>query len=127
MGRKKQDEPRAFDDERLLLNAQSPDEEVRGDAVRSLCPCHAGWEAFERNVSVVLHALRDRSRSVRAHALHVFDDAARMQHVAESVYESGDTEERAHAGRAGRARGRGGRRRSGPRPHEVDERRAKGR
>jgi hypothetical protein len=51
----------------------------RGDAVRSFCPCHAGWEVFEQHISEVLHSLKDGSRVVRAHALHVFDDAARMQ------------------------------------------------
>jgi hypothetical protein len=64
---------------RLELDSQSADESVRGDGVRGLCPCHAGWEVFEQNVSVVFRRLRDRSRVVRAHALHVIEDAARMQ------------------------------------------------
>jgi hypothetical protein len=72
--------------ERLDRDLQSPDEVVRGDAVRSLCPCHAGWEAFEQNVSIVFRSLRDRSRVVRAHALHVFEDAARMQSAEELHY-----------------------------------------
>jgi hypothetical protein len=70
--------------ERLILDLQSPDDEVRGEAVRSLCPCHAGWEMFEQKVDVVLRLLRDRSQVVRAHALHVIEDAARMQ-VAEDL------------------------------------------
>ena len=74
------------DSERLLRDLQSPDEAVRGDAVRSLCPCHAGWEAFEGHVGAVLSMLRDGSREVRAHALHVFDDAARMVHDGELEY-----------------------------------------
>jgi hypothetical protein len=69
--------------ERLLPNLQSPDEEARGDAVRGLCPCHAGWDAFEGHVSDVMRMLRDPSRDVRAHALHVLEDAARMQHAEE--------------------------------------------
>ena len=64
-----------------LRDFQSHDEEVRGDAVRGFCPCHAGWETFEDHVGDVLQMLRDPSRVVRAHALHVFDDAARMQLV----------------------------------------------
>ena len=62
------------------------DEVVRGDAVRGLCPCHAGWDLFEQHVGDVNRALRDPSRAVRRHALHVFDDAARMQSVADLQY-----------------------------------------
>ena len=79
MGRKKHPACPAIDGERLLRDMQSPDETVRGKTVRGLCPCHAGWEAFERHVSLVLRAIGDRSRGVRAQALHVFHDAARMQ------------------------------------------------
>ena len=80
--------------ERIIPDLQSPDEEVRGDAVRALCPCHAGWEVFEQQVGVVLLSLRDRSRSVRAHALHVFEDATRMQSAADLRYHLEAGEER---------------------------------
>jgi len=82
----------APDVENLLPNLQSPDEEARGNAVHGLCPCHAGWEVFEGHVCDVLRMLRDPSRAVRAHALHVFEDAARMQLVADLSYylEAGD-------------------------------------
>jgi hypothetical protein len=79
---------------RLDRDMQSPDEVVRGDALRSLCPCHAGWEAFEQNVTIVFRSLRDRSRVVRAHALHVFEDAVRMQSVEELRYYLEHGEER---------------------------------
>lgn len=49
------------------------------DRVRDFCPCHAGWEVFEQHVSEVLRSLKHGSRAVRADALHVYDDAARMQ------------------------------------------------
>ena len=48
-------------------------------AVRYLCPCHAGWELFEQHVGVLNRLLKDPSDVVRRHALHVFEDAARMQ------------------------------------------------
>ena len=67
------------DIKRSVADLQVSDEVVRGDAVRSLCPCHVGWEVFEQHVGVVLQLLRDPSHIVRAHALHVFEDAARMQ------------------------------------------------
>ena len=68
----------APDIEHRLQDLQSPDEVVRGDVARALCPCHAGWEVFEQHVRLVFRLLRDPSHVVRAHALHVFEDAARM-------------------------------------------------
>ena len=76
----------AADVEKPLPNLESADEEARGNAVRGLCPCHAGWEVFEGHVSDVLRMLKDPSRVVRAHALHVFEDAARMQLAADLSY-----------------------------------------
>ncbi len=64
--------------ELLLPDLKSPDEVWRHHTVRALCPCHAGWEAFEQHVGIVLKSLRDPSHIVRADALHVFEDAARM-------------------------------------------------
>lgn len=104
MRRKKKAACPAVDAGRLILDVGSPDECVRGEAVRSLCPCHAGWEAFERHVGVVLHAVRDRSRVVRAHALHVFEDAVRMQLRGEFDYLLQEAEERARKKRASRFR-----------------------
>lgn len=69
----------ATDIERRLPDLQSPDEVERGNFARSLCPCHAGWEAFEQHVGLVIRLLSDRSDVVRAQALHVFDEAVRMQ------------------------------------------------
>ena len=89
---------------RVLPNLQSPNEEVRGDAVRALCPCHVGWEEFEGHVVDVLRMLRDPSRGVRAHALHVFEDAARMQHAAELEYDVQEVEQMVRRKRASRFR-----------------------
>jgi hypothetical protein len=80
--------------ERLLPDLQSPDEEARGDAVRGLCPCRAGWAAFEAHVGEVLRMLRDPSRAVRAQALHVFQDATKMCEAADLDYYKEDGEER---------------------------------
>ena len=104
MASKKQDACATFDDARLSSEMRSPDDEVRGDAVRSLCPCHAGWEVFESHVGDVMRAFRDRSRGVRAHALHVFDDAARMQHASEFEYDVQEAEELLRRKRASRFR-----------------------
>src|SRR3712207_6592394 len=80
--------------ESLVPDLKSPDEEARGEAVRAFCPCHAGWEAFESHVGEVLRAMRDPSRAVRAEALHVFHDAAKMHREAELAYCEEEGEER---------------------------------
>ena len=95
---------RHTDVESRLPDLQSPDEGVRGDAVRGLCPCHAGWVAFESHVGEVMRLLRDPSRAVRAHALHVFEDAARMCSAEELGYYVEGGEERMGEKRAQRFR-----------------------
>jgi hypothetical protein len=84
----------APDIERNLSNLQASDEEARGRGVRGLCPCYAGWEVFEAHVGEVLRAMRDPSRAVRAQALHVFEDAARMCSAADLDYYREEGEER---------------------------------
>ena len=104
MGRKKHAACAGVDEERLNSGMRSPDAAVRGDAVRSLCPCHVGWEAFEHHVGDVLGAFRDSSRDVRAQALHVFEDAARMRHADELEYYVQAAEEKVRRKRASRFR-----------------------
>ena len=70
----------------MARKEHSADVDGRGDGVRALCPCHAGWEVFEEHVPDVFKALRDGDRGVRADALHVFEDAARMMLRAEAEY-----------------------------------------
>ena len=94
----------AFDEGAHVSQMCSPDEEERGGAVRSLCPCHVGWEVFESHVGEVLGALKDRSREVRAQALHVLEDAARMRQVGELDYYLQAAEERLRGNRASRFR-----------------------
>jgi hypothetical protein len=94
----------AFDEGLYASRKCSPEEEERGDAVRSLCPCHVGWEVFEGHVVEVLRALKDRSRGVRAEALHVLGDAARMQHAAEAEHYFREAEEHLRGERASRFR-----------------------
>jgi len=86
MSKKNRDACQGIDHERLLCELQSPDEAVRARAVRSLCPCHAGWELFEQHVVAVLRLEKDQSPAVRANALHVFEDAARMISVGDPAY-----------------------------------------
>ena len=84
----------------LVADLQASDEVVRGDAVRGFCPCHVSWEVFEQNVAVLIRRLKDPSDIVRAHALHVFEDAVRMQSASDIKYYVEPGEERIHEKRA---------------------------
>ena len=92
------------DVESRLPDLQSPDEEARGHGVRAFCPCHAGWEEFESHVVEVMRAMRDPNRAVRADALHVFHDAAKMHRAADLAYYEEEGEERIGEKRAQRFR-----------------------
>ena len=58
---------------------QERNEESSTQTGEVVCPCWAGWEAFEKNVRFVLRQLKAGSHSERAYALHVFHDAMRIQ------------------------------------------------
>jgi len=79
MKKNKNDACAPLDLDQLLLDLRSPDENIRGRAVRLLCPCHAGWTLFEQHIDLVNQLKKDPSPTVRAHALHVFQDAVEMQ------------------------------------------------
>jgi hypothetical protein len=82
------------DIERAVADLEVNDEVLRGNAVRAFCPCHAGWSDFEQHINLVTRGLRDPSRIVRRNALHVFDDAVRMQLAADLHYYVEDGEEK---------------------------------
>jgi hypothetical protein len=64
---------------RLLAEMQSPDEHVRAEAVRQVCPCRMPWEVF-RQVRKAAQRLRDDpSPQVRANALHIEEDAREIE------------------------------------------------
>jgi hypothetical protein len=95
------------DPERLLLDLRSDDEAVRARAVRSLCPCHAGWDAFEQFLGVVLGLARDSSPAVRAHALHVYEDAVKIRRIEDSAHRLEEVEKDLGRKRAARFGGGG--------------------
>jgi hypothetical protein len=55
------------------------DPQVRGRAVRSLCPCRVGWSPFEEHLADLERLCKDRDPQVRFNALHVREDAALME------------------------------------------------
>jgi hypothetical protein len=78
----------------LVAGLEVTDEEVRSDSVRSFCPCHVGWDVFEQHVRALSRFLRDPNRVVRREALHVFEDAVRMQLSEDLLYYVEPEEER---------------------------------
>lgn len=72
--------------ERAVTELDVSDDVLRGSAVRAFCPCRSGWSAFEQHVNLVIRRLRDPSRIVRLNALHVLEDAVRMQATGDFQY-----------------------------------------
>jgi hypothetical protein len=60
---------------RILAEMESPDEVVRAQAVRQVCPCRVSWDAFDRLRKAAQQLQRDPSPVVRANARHVEEDA----------------------------------------------------
>jgi hypothetical protein len=84
----------APDVKQIEEDLQVTDEGLRSKAVGGLCPCHAGWELFEKKVDTVIRSLRDPSHVVRRSALHVLEDAAVMQAREDLKYYLEPVEER---------------------------------
>src|SRR5215468_10283088 len=56
---------------RLLTEMRSPDERVRAQAVRQVCPCRLPWDLFAQRRPAAKRLQHDPSPLVRANALHV--------------------------------------------------------
>jgi hypothetical protein len=67
--------PAATEVASLLEAMRSPDEAVRAEAVRRVCPCHVPWEVFFQVRKAAQRLQRDPSPLVRANARHVEEDA----------------------------------------------------
>lgn len=70
---------RDVDLERVLAGLHSPDEVIRAQAVRSLCPCRVGYAIYECYAGEVKRLQKDPSELVRKAALHVEEDAFRLE------------------------------------------------
>jgi len=92
------------DSKTLIGNLNVSDEGIRRDAVRYFCPCHAGWELFEEQVSVLTKLLKDPSDVVRRQALHVFEDANVMHSRSDLDYYFEPREQNTRDKRASRFR-----------------------
>jgi len=68
-----------IDMDALHTSLGSSDAATRAKAVRSICPCRLGWKHFEDVWVLLEHRKKDPDPTVRANALHVFQDAAEME------------------------------------------------
>jgi hypothetical protein len=67
------------DPDMLLAQLRAPDDEVRVKALHLVCPCGAGFLAYERFRGEVKRLQNDPSPRVRAAALHAEQDAMRRR------------------------------------------------
>jgi hypothetical protein len=65
----------------VLAGLQSPDEQARITALHAVCPCAAGFQLYEQLRGEVMQLQKDPSPRVRATALHVEQDAARIEEI----------------------------------------------
>ena len=96
--------PSKVNHELLLSNLKSPHALVRARTVGSLCPCDKGWDLFQQYAHIVSELTRDSCAAVRASALHVFDDAAHMQSIADAEYRFQSVEDKLRNKRGPRLR-----------------------
>lgn len=59
----------------ILADLHSSDEVVRARAVRAVCPCRLGWNAFEQCMQIVHWLQKDPSPLVRGAAQHVIEES----------------------------------------------------
>jgi hypothetical protein len=68
----------------------SPDEVLRARAAREICPCRAGFEAYESHLDELKALQKDPSMKVGLAALHVEKDALQAQRRLDELAEGYD-------------------------------------
>jgi len=81
--RKRCQPPTAQKLERILAEMCSPDENVRAEAVRHLCPCRVPWPIYQQNIGSVQALQKDPSPQVQRSALHLAEDALKLERMEE--------------------------------------------
>ncbi len=77
--------PRTINIECVLADLSAPDEQTRARAVRNLCPCRVGYAIYEQYRPEVKRLQKDASALVRKAALHVEEDAFRLEQKIQPV------------------------------------------
>lgn len=70
----------------LLAAFDSPDEQVRLEALRRACPCHIDWEVYEAVRKPALRLRSDPNQAVRAAANHLEEDAERLRAIEAKLF-----------------------------------------
>ncbi|HLV97766.1 MAG TPA: hypothetical protein VKT82_03720 [Ktedonobacterales bacterium] len=83
-------QPRTIDIARILADLDVPDECTRARAVRDLCPCRVGYAIYEQYISEVKRLQKDASALVRKAALHVEEDAFRLEQKIPTIHADGE-------------------------------------
>jgi hypothetical protein len=65
----------------VLGGLRSPDEQARVQALHAICPCSAGYQLYEQLRGEVRRLQKDPSPRVRGVALHVEEDAGRIEEI----------------------------------------------
>src|SRR6476661_7636150 len=81
--RKRSQPPTEQQVERTLSEMCSPDENVRAEAVRHLCPCRVPWPIYQQNLGAVQALQKDPSPQVRRAAGHLVEDAILLERMEE--------------------------------------------
>jgi hypothetical protein len=68
---------------RILAKIASPNENVRAEAVRDLCPCRVPWPVYQQNIGAVQALQKDTSPQVRQSAQHLTEDALWLERMEE--------------------------------------------
>ncbi len=71
--------PHPIDIQQVLVDLNAPDACTRARAVRNLCPCRVGYAIYEQYMPEVKRLQKDKSLLVRKAALHVEEDAFRLE------------------------------------------------
>ncbi len=91
---------------RILRDLDSPEEDVRANALREVCPCRMSWETFELLRKPALKLRKDASPIVQKLANHIEEDArevAALEALRERELERDDVvKDRSKLGHRGR-------------------------
>ena len=81
--------------ESIFARLQSDDECIRAGAVQQICPCRTPVEVFRRLRKAAKHLQQDPSPLVRANALHIEEDARKVESIESELERAREQEEKA--------------------------------
>lgn len=91
--------------ESIFARLQSYDECTRADAVQQICPCRTPVEVFRQLRKAAKRLQHDPSPLVRANALHIEEDARKVEGIESELERAREREEAEHPSGERRKRG----------------------